>query len=253
MKERERLVVSGLVIFLIILWLGFLVHRSPRFAGSLPGGVLAISGTLLMLVPLAYMLVKRVSPIRNSIIQRVSMPTLLRWHIYAGILGPTLVILHTGHKFFSTLGVALTAMVVLVTLSGFTGRYLMGMFSDNIREQNEMLAQLLLAYRSTATEIVAHPEQAALLQPFSRGVPHFLADLFLNTNQENLAPMPASVRILRLTESISDLEYSIKANERIKEWFGRWLKFHIVIAFVLYGLLALHVWSGIYFGLRWFE
>jgi len=65
--------------------------------------------------------------------------------------------------------------------------------------------------------------------------------------------MPASIRILHLTESMSDLEYAIKTNERFKDWFGKWLKFHIVIAIVLYALLALHIWSGIHFGLRWFE
>ena len=53
MKERERLVVSGLVVLLLIFWLGFLVHRSPSFAGSLWGGVLCVSGAVLMLVPLA--------------------------------------------------------------------------------------------------------------------------------------------------------------------------------------------------------
>lgn len=253
MKERERLVVSGLVIFFIILWLGFLVHRSPRFAGSLPGGILGVSGAVLMLVPFAYMIVKRISPLRNTVTRWVSMRTLLSWHIYAGILGPILFILHTGHKFVSTLGIALAAMTVLVTLSGFTGRYLMGMFSNNLREQNETLAQLQLAYRETATEIAAHPEQAAVLQPFLGGVSRFLAGFFLNSGSGSTGSMPASIRMLHLTESMSDLEYAIKTNERFKDWFGKWLKFHIVIAIVLYILLALHIWSGIHFGLRWFE
>ena len=45
MKERERIIVTGLVTLMFILWLGFLVHRSPRFAGSLWGGVLAVTGS----------------------------------------------------------------------------------------------------------------------------------------------------------------------------------------------------------------
>src|SRR6266508_6388102 len=94
MKERQRIVVSGLVILFLILWLGFFVHRSPRFAGSPWGGVLGVSGAALMLVPLAYMIVKRVSPLKKAVTQRVSMRTLLAWHIYAGVLGPILAILH---------------------------------------------------------------------------------------------------------------------------------------------------------------
>ena len=65
--------------------------------------------------------------------------------------------------------------------------------------------------------------------------------------------MPATVRAIRLADSIADLEYAIKTHETFKRWFGSWLKFHIVISFILYLLLALHVWAGIYFGLRWFE
>ena len=47
MKEREPLVAGGLVTLLLVLWLGFLVHRDPRFAGSAWGGVLGVSGALL--------------------------------------------------------------------------------------------------------------------------------------------------------------------------------------------------------------
>ena len=34
MKERDRILVSGLVALMLLLWLGFLVHRSPRFPGA---------------------------------------------------------------------------------------------------------------------------------------------------------------------------------------------------------------------------
>ena len=252
MKERERLVVSGLVVLLLLLWLGFLVHRDPRFAGSLWGGVLAVSGAVLMLVPLAYLIVKRVSPLKKLVSQWVSMRTLLSWHIYAGIVGPILVILHTGHKFVSPLGIALTAMTILVVLSGFAGRYLMSQFSQTIREKKEELTQLELAYRETATELAAHAEQAAVVRPFSGFFTRLVAGFFVTSGDANPRAMPASVTALRLAESIADLEYAVKTHETFKRWFAAWLKFHIVISFILYGLLALHVWAGIHFGLRWF-
>ncbi len=253
MKQRERLIESGLVVLLLILWLGFLVHRSPRFAGSLWGGVLGITGAVLMLVPLAYMTVKRVAPLKRLVTRYVSLRGLLAWHIYAGILGPILVLLHTGHKFESTLGIALTAMTILVVLSGFTGRHLMSHFSQTIREKKEMLTQLELAYRETATELAAHPEQAALLRPLSGFLSRAVAGLFVAAAGTGMAGMSAPVRALRLAESIADVEYAIKTHETFKRWFAVWRKFHIVISFVLYVLLALHVWAGIHFGLRWFE
>jgi hypothetical protein len=53
MKEREGIVVTGVLTVLLLAWLGFLVHRSPRFPGSGVGAVFGIAGTVLMLIPLA--------------------------------------------------------------------------------------------------------------------------------------------------------------------------------------------------------
>src|SRR5262245_35295467 len=229
MKERERLVVSGLVVLLLLLWLGFLVHRDTRFAGSFWGGVLGVSGAVLMLVPLAYSLVKRVKWVRERLWRRVSMRTLLAWHIYAGILGPILALLHTGHKFNSTLGIVLTAMMLLVVLSGFTGRYLMTYFSQELLEKRRMLDALKLAYDQTAAELPRRPEQAALLGSFSGFFSRVLAGLFVPSPTAEQGGLALPVRAVRLAESMADLEYAIKTHETFKRWFTYWLKFHIVI------------------------
>lgn len=251
MKEHDRLVATGLVVLMLVLGLGFLVHRSPRFAGGAWGGALGVAGALLMLVPLAYMVVKRISPLKRAVTRRVSMRTLLAWHVYAGIVGPILGLLHTGHKFDSPLGIALAAMMVVVVLSGFAGRYLMGQFSQTIREKKEMLTGLELAYRRTAGELAAHPEQVAIVRPLAGFWSRLMGGLLLARPAGVPATAGAPVRALRLSESMADLEYAIKTHEAFKRWFAGWLKFHIVISFALYGLLALHVWAGIHFGLRW--
>lgn len=250
MKERGRLVVSGLVVLLLILWLGFFVHRSPRFAGSLSGGVLGVSGAALMLVPLAYLLVKRVAPLKRAVTRRVPMRTFLAWHIYAGILGAILVLLHTGHKFHSPLGIALTAMTLVVVLSGFTGRYLLNQCSQSIREKRELLTRIESAYQETAGDLAAHPEQISVLYPIAMFWSRLTARLFIAF--PGTGTLPAPVRALHLSDAMADLEYAIKIHESFNRWFARWLNLHIVISFILYALLALHVWAGIHFGLRWF-
>lgn len=78
---------------MLTVWLGFLLHRSPRFAGSLSGGVLAVSGTVLMFVPLAaYSVVKRVRVIKSRVTDWISMRTLLAVHISMALLGSILVL-----------------------------------------------------------------------------------------------------------------------------------------------------------------
>jgi hypothetical protein len=253
MKEHDRLVATGLVVLMLILGLGFLVHRSSRFAGSAWGGVLCVSGAALLLAPLAYMVIKRIPTLKRAVTRRVSMRTLLVWHVYAGIVGPILALLHTGHKFDSPLGIALTAMMVIVVLSGFVGRYLMGQFSQTIREKKEMLTGLELAYRQTAGELAAQPEQVAILRPLAGFWARLVGGLLLARPAAFAASASTPVRALRLSESIADLEYVIKTHEVFKRLFAGWLRFHIVISFVLYVLLALHIWAGIYFGLRWFR
>lgn len=252
MKERGPIVATGLVALLLLLWLGFLFHRSPRFAGTLWGGVLAVSGSALMLAPLLYLVIKRIPFLKRLVTKRVSMRTLLAWHIYAGIIGPIFVLLHTGHKFVSPLGIALTGMTLIVVISGFVGRYLMSHLSQELREKREMLTRLELAYRDTAGELAAHPQLSSLLQPMSGFWSRLIASSFLTSRGSAEAPS-ASLQALCLADSIADVEYAINTHEMFKRWFSTWLKFHIVISFVLYVLLGLHVWAAIHFGLRWFS
>lgn len=252
MQERESSIVAGLVLLLLVLALGFYVHRDPRFAGSLAGGVLGISAAALMFVPLAYMVVKRIPWLRGATTRMVSMRTLLAVHVYAGVLGPILGVLHSGHRFESALGIALTAIMLIVAVSGFIGRYLMSRLSVDVRERQQLLAGLRVAYGRAAGELAKEPEMAAKLRPFAGfftrlASPFFVSDL---TAPSESGP-DVRARAIRLSESIADVEYAIKTQELARELFGRWLACHIVIAIVLYALLFIHIWSAWYFGIRW--
>lgn len=248
MKEREPVIVGGLVALLLILWLGFPLHQSPRFAGSFWGGVLGVSGAILMLVPLVYLVVKRIKPLKRYVTKYVTMRTLLAWHIYAGVLGPILVLLHTGHKFDSVLGITLTAMVLIVVVSGFIGRYLMSRISKDIKSKRALLQKANMHYESALAELRKQPEQARLIRPFTG----FLTRMFMTVEPLGETFLPGS-HAVRLAESIADLEYAIRTHETFKRAFSSWLRFHIVISIVLYVLLALHIWAAAYFGIRWFQ
>lgn len=251
---RERTVIGSLIMVLLVLWLGFIFHRSPRFPGSLTGGILAVSGTsLLVLFSLAYAAVKRIPGLRESISKRVAMRDLLTWHVYTSALGAILVLLHTGHRFESHLGIALTTLMLLSTLSGYVGRHLLGRVSLELREKQALLVTLEQQYNETVGELARNPEPLVTAAA-SSGM--FSA---LRLRLSMLAPAPLSdaharsLRAVGLAESIADVEYSIKAHERFKHLSGLWLKLHIVSALGFYVLLALHIWASIHFGLRWFE
>jgi len=256
-KEKERLIVAGLVALMIILWLGFPFHQSARFAGSLWGGVLGVVGTLLMLVPLLYLIVKRNKRLKKWTTRRISMRTLLAWHIYAGVIGPILVVVHSGHKYQSLLGITLTGMTLVVVVSGFVGRYLMNQFSQEIREKKALLAGLQNAYQQAADALGRAPDRVVSLKRFSGVLSRMLASFFVQDRTLETESIginsPSPTTLLRLSESIADVEYAIKTHMQFKQWFGKWLKFHIVISIVLYVLMAFHLWAAIHFGLRWFD
>lgn len=250
MKEREPLVAGGLVALLLALWLGFLVHRDPRFAGSGWGGALGVAGALLLVVALAYWPVKRVRAVKAWVTRRASMRTVLAWHMYAGLVGAISGLLHTGHKFDSPLGVALTATMLVVVLSGYVGRHLMKQIALEVSEKKELLTGLEVAYRRAAGELAASPEESALVRPRS-GFWGRLAAALMHKFPHSTRP-PASVRAMELAESMADLEYAIKSHDTLRRWFAGWLRVHIVASILMYLLLALHVWAGIHYGLRWF-
>src|SRR6266851_5067396 len=107
MQERERHIVTGLVVLLLVLALGFYVHRDPRFPGSL------------------------------------------------------------------------AAMMIVVALSGFIGRYLMNRISTDMRQQQQLLAGLRVAYDRVAAELTQDAGQAAALRPFAGFFGRLVAGFFV--------------------------------------------------------------------------
>lgn len=245
MKERERVVVTGVLSVLLLGWLGFLVHRSPRFPGSGIGAVFGIAGAVLMLVPLAYPIAKRIPFFNARITPHVSMQSFLALHVYAGIFGPLLALIHTGHKFDSLLGIMLTAAMLLVVVSGFAVRYLLTYVNQEIKDKLVLLQTARGDLDSAWGVLENSPAEMSAL-PKAPVVVAGLASLGLA-----LPSGGPAAEVTRIAECVADLEYAVRTHELFKRWFGRSLKLHIVLSVILYVLLALHIGSGIYFGLRW--
>lgn len=245
MKEREGIIVGGTLCLLLLAWLGFLLHRSPRFPGSGVGAAFGIAGAVLMLVPLAYPIANRIPALHDLMTAHVSMQSWLTLHVYAGIFGPLLAIIHTGHRFDSPLGIALTAVLLLVAVSGFAVRYLLKYVNQDIKDKL-LLLQTARGDLDSAWGVLENSPAEM------RGLPKapVLVAGFASLGIE--LPFGGPVGdVTRNAESVADLEYAVHTNELFKRWFGWSLKVHIVLSITFYLLLALHVGAGIYFGLRW--
>lgn len=232
MSETERFVVGVIVTLLLFLTPAFFLHTSPQFPGTLTGSLLGIAAATLMVLLLVYPLVKYSPRLKAIITRLVSLRALLGFHVYAGVLGGLLGVLHTGHKFQSPLGIALVIAMLVVVVTGFAGRYYLPKVSAGLREQQSRLATLRSAYDRSAIDLAGR--QASAEGAHAAGSP-------------GLPNLP----ILQLVDGIADLEYAIGAREAVKTIFTRWIVAHVLAAIAMYLLLALHVAGEIYYGLRW--
>ena len=213
--DRERGLVTGILVLLLFAWLGFLLHVDPRFAGSGLGAGFAITGAALMLVPLAHAFVKRIPALKERVGKHLKNKTILSLHVYAGIAGALLAIVHTGHKYDSPLGIALTAAMLLSIVSGFAARYLLAFCALEIKDK------------------------LALLQT-ARG------DL-----DSAWGALEKAGQVTALAEGVADLEYSVETHDLMKRWFAKALVVHVGASITFWVLLIVHVGTGVYFGLRW--
>jgi hypothetical protein len=193
-------------------------------------------------MPLAYTVGKRCFRMRGSALR-----TFLTIHIYAGLVGPILVVLHTGHKFDNPLGVLLTAMTLSVVLSGFVGRYLLRQTTYRMQEKQDELARFQSVFDAVQNALGEQAEQVGM-QTVRRGV--FLSAL-LPWAVRNRQLRDTGRQGVQLARAMAVLEVSMALHKQIRRWFRVWMRFHLTLTTVLYLLLAMHVFVVFYYGLRW--
>ncbi len=117
-KEIWFALLTGVMI--TVIYAGIMnLYQSVPAAGSLFGHLVGIVGFLLMLMTeTLYSFRKRSRKGRWG-----NMQSWLQFHIYTGLVGPYMVLLHTSWKFNGLAG-ATTLLTVIIVISGFVGRYI---------------------------------------------------------------------------------------------------------------------------------
>ncbi|MBX9826087.1 MAG: iron reductase [Xanthobacteraceae bacterium] len=232
MGRVEPLAVGAIITVLLLLAPAFVLHSDPRFAGSVAGFALGVAAAVLMLSLLIYPLIKYRSRLRGWITTVVPLRILLSFHVYAGVLGAFLAILHTGHKYQSPLGVALIISMLVAVATGFLGRYYLPLTSTELREAQSRLGALRSAYDQKVDALARRGGSEDLNSPVAFAVVQ-------------------GIPVQQLAGGIADLEYAVGARDGIARVFKLWIVAHVVSAIVMYFLLTLHIAGEIYYGLRW--
>jgi hypothetical protein len=117
-KELWLALLAGILITGVYLLVISLTREIPP-AGELFGHSIGIIGFIFMLMTeTLYSLRKRSRSVRWG-----RMSSWLQFHIFTGLVGPYMVLLHTSWKFNGLAGIT-TLFTVVIVVSGFVGRYI---------------------------------------------------------------------------------------------------------------------------------
>lgn len=227
--------------------------------GSFAGHALGIAGFLLMLATATlYTLRKRLRGFHYG-------PTSiwLRVHIFTGIVGPFLAVLHTAGKFNGLAGI-LTLVTVIVVLSGFVGRYLYTATPRTLDDVEVELRELQRRIASMEQQLPAQGEQwAEAVQQLLVAVrlPSGMAAVFLRPYlrwrqrrciRAALAGLHDSKRVSTAAiEQLLDKYYRLllqaHALMTARRLVAIWYLLHVPLSGVLFTLALIHICVALYY------
>jgi hypothetical protein len=211
----------------------------PQFWSLKPGGTLGrafgMVGAGLMTIMLLYSVRKRVKPLRKA----GPLSVWLDFHIFCGVIGPLLIILHSSFKVQGLVALSFWSMIA-VALSGVVGRYLYlqiprtragdeRSLADVQREGEELSARLrdLGMTGDTLAElesIAATPgawKRRSRLRAFER--------------------QHGGAELVAVIERKAQLHRRILRWHRLQEVFHHWHVFHKPFAIIMYLFLIVHI------------
>ena len=238
-------------------------HQMLRPAGRV-GHLFGVGGFVLMLVPMAYSVRKKVRRFRDA----GSIKTWLEVHIFCGIFGPVMVTFHTAFRFNGIVSVAYWSMVAVV-LSGFVGRYLFVRIPKSIRGHELTQADLNTRALQLSRELsaAALPEKLlAEIEAFEQRVapPHdrpsyaalFFGEIkmrreitrFRRTVEQRAIAPALHHDVIEVAAERATLMRRIAYLNKTKRLFELWHVFHIPLVYIMFVIVLMHVAVTMYMG-----
>ena len=172
-RNRELIAALLAVLAATAVYVFFSRGDAPR-SGSLAGHVMGVVGmTLMLATEVLYSLRKRA--------KRVHVGRLHDWlsvHIFMGIFGPYLVLLHSAWTYDGLAGAAML-MTIVVVISGFIGRYIYTRIPRSVDGSELASVSAATARRMMATWHTVHVPLG--LAMFTAATLHALAGLYFTT------------------------------------------------------------------------
>jgi len=254
-RPRELEVAFFIIIILSGVYVAYDILAEP--AGGHPfGHWLGIIGTLLMVMTETLYSLRKRTRLLN---QAGPVRWWLSFHIVTGLVGPFLVLMHTGLQFRGLAG--LTALLTaVVVFSGFIGRYLYTALQSGIRSSQLSHQQLesqadgiqqaiaqLEAAKPTQVRHITHDLQAKY-QPsswWSRWRYRRALERALNSLEKEEAAQQQNLTRIRQQQARLDRQAAHLGQTR---WlFQFWHTVHIPLGLALFTAVTIHILAAFYF------
>ena len=245
------------------------LYRALRPAGTRGLGF-GVVGATMMILMLLYTLRKRTKLLGKLGSRRFW----LQLHIYLGIVGPLLIVLHTSFKVQGLVAVGFWSMVI-VAMSGYFGRYLYRKIPRNIDGDELTLQQLENLGREFTQKLRSEynldDESIAWIDKLGEGVTHetgtfrvlfeimtddFFQYLTYRRLHRRLARkliLPASTmhHLMKLIHRRAALRREMIVQNQVQELFHYWHVFHKPFAIVMYAIMTVHIVVAFWTGYTW--
>lgn len=249
--------VTGLYTFVVV-WLGSIPRASDFFGHSL--GVVGF--TMMIMTETLYTFRKRS---RNARWGRMSI--WLQFHIFTGIVGPYLVLLHTSWKFNGLAGV-LMLLTAITVLSGFIGRYIYtalprnsGASSLSLQDSNISTAELELQIEQILSQRWQSyplppgsrrrktPSSSPALMIFGRSIEDLVFRIQWTQYRSKLPPEAQVIasRLQSLVIQQREMHREQVTAAMARKLMALWHTIHIPIGMALFALAAVHIVAAIYY------
>lgn len=227
-------------------------------AGSVAGLTLGIGGFLLMLsTETLYSLRKRLPKFHFG-----PMRTWLQVHVFTGLVGPFLVLLHTGWRFNGLAGI-LMLVVGVVVFSGLVGRYIYTAVPRHldgaemtVLEIEDRIALLDARLRQGGLDEIAESLASDLPR---KGWMFLLARPFLRRRQTGrirraLRSLPVAHRaeaseLERLLTERQRLLGELRSLAATRRILAFWHVLHVPLGAAMFGLAFVHIWAALHYSI----
>lgn len=230
-----------------------LVFREIPEASGLFGHLIGVAGFGLMLsTETLYSLRKR-----TRIARWGKMSSWLQFHIFTGIVGPYMVLLHSSWKLNGLAGITLLLTVIIV-ISGFIGRYIFTAIprtADGIElERETLLQQLQSIEQSLAGRMGSFAGEAATAsagQPAQVGRPAVEArehqEWIRRARRQGGEMKQQAAEMEKLVRRQKSLRRQVNSLATARRMLSVWHSVHIPIGMALFTAATIHIISALYY------